>query len=100
MPSPPPKSSLTTFQVAADSDKEGHADHLESSLEEPPLRESLPTLTQIQEVNESTSEPARPVLEEDSADAGITDTEPLRHSTDPSSKSETGNTEYVEKPQG
>lgn len=51
MPSPPLKSSVTTFHVAADGDKDRHSDnYLESSLEEP--------LTQIQEVSEHASEPS------------------------------------------
>lgn len=91
MPSPPLKSSLTTFHVAADVDKGEHPNHLESSQEEP-LRESLPTLTQIQEVNESSSEPAGPV--QVSADASNTEPVPLQTTTH-TSKSEEGNPEYV-----
>lgn len=86
MPSPPLKSSLTAFNVAADSDKGGHPNHLESSLEEP-LCEPLPALTEIQEVNESSSEPAGPVL----TTASNTDPVPLQTSATHTSKSEEKN---------
>ena len=85
MPSPPLKSSLTTFQMAADSDKE--ADQLESSLEEP-LRESLPTLTQIQEVNENAGEAAGTLEGNAMTTAGNADSETL---PPPSAAKEGGN---------
>lgn len=79
MPSPPLKSSLTTFQMATDSDKERLSDHLDSSLEEP-LQKSPPKLTQIQEVNENASEVAGngPALEGYSMTAGSADSETLQ----------------------
>lgn len=73
--------------TVADSDKEGHSDHLESSLEEL-LYESLPALTQIQEMNEDASEIAGPMLGGDPTAAGNADSELLQPNPHPPSKSE------------